>query len=90
MVHLATGQSRIGPNLVNLLVTTGAAIVALALLAPGIPPAVAVLGAAAMLAGGTTALLRTPANELTRRVLPLVVVAILMVEAPRAVLRLAP
>jgi patatin-related protein len=57
MVHLATSGARIGPLLTSLAIIVGTGLLALSLVAPGLPGAVAVLGLLAMLAGLTTALL---------------------------------
>jgi hypothetical protein len=80
MVHLASGRSRIGPNLVNLCVTIGAAIVALSLVAPGVPSALVLLGGGTVLAGLTAAMLLTRTPKLARRIVPpvLVLVAVLI------------
>ncbi len=57
MVNLATSGARIGPLLISLAVILGTGLLALSLVAPGLPGAVAVIGLLSMLAGLTTALL---------------------------------
>ena len=57
MVHLASSGARIGPLLISLAVIMGTGLLALSLVAPGLPGAVAAAGLLSMLAGLTTALL---------------------------------
>src|SRR5262249_12281282 len=78
MVDLSTSPSRLGPNLVNLFVVVGAALIALSLLAPGFPAALSVAGVLAVLAGVTAAALRTCE---WRRLAVRLVVALVLVSA---------
>ena len=67
LVHLITGRSRVGLRLVSLAVPLGTALLALSLVAPGFPGAVAVVGLVIMLAGLTTALLLNDQSAALRR-----------------------
>jgi patatin-related protein len=67
LVHLTTGRSRVGLRMVSLAVPLGTALLALSLVAPGFPGAIAVVGLLIMLAGLTTALLLHEQSAALRR-----------------------
>src|SRR5262245_10947007 len=63
MVRFATLRSGVGANAVNLAVATGAALLAVSILVPGIPVGLTLLGVLLVLGGASAAALRTGPGE---------------------------